>query len=488
MSKKVYKNTILYSITDYLPLASSFLLMPLFTRILTPEDYGNTALIQTFSILVTIALGLQLGGAINRFYFDHHHSKEELRKYLGSITIFLTVFSTLVALGFDFMGDSALKIIYPNSTLPWNPYYRITLITIVVTLIGNIFKGIIRTEEKGGLFLKWSFYITAGTIAFNFWQVVILRNGVLGILYANLFSALISLVVFFYLVKSRIQWHYEWKFVKPSMVYGIPLIPHALGGFLFLYSDRVVLEKFVPVATIGLYSIADRLASIVKTLVENMNTSYSPALLKRLKENEEEALSYFAELSVRLTGITLAFSLGIVFFAKEFLIIFTTPKYYGAWIFIPILTLAYIARVFSGFNGMSFIYKKKMASLPIISAIVGATNVGLNFYFLPKYGAVVAAWTTVVAYALQAILMYILAKKIFVIRFQVGKMLWLFGAFGCAYLLHHVLAPAEMQIGILEILLKLLGYLATCVLFYKILDWNPLLGGIEYFQRKWKKV
>ena len=122
--------------------------------------------------------------------------------------------------------------------------------------------------------------------------VIKFNAGVIGILWAQLFSAIAGLSAVVWLIRGWIKFKipvFPLGDIKDSLRYSMPIIPHMLSIYIYMFSDRLILKRFVPMADIGIYSIADTFASVLLLIVNAVNTAYSPRFLKLAQESTSKA-------------------------------------------------------------------------------------------------------------------------------------------------------------------------------------------------------
>ncbi len=420
------RDTVAYGIQSVLPQILSLVLLPLFTALLTPEDYATVNLCAVFSLLVAGFASLQLPSILGRFYFDCDQS--EISAMFSTI-----LYSTVVVVGIVTAlvvaaGDYLLAIVYPETAaagVTFFPLFFFSLISTGITLIASCCYLLLQVEREARLVLRISAVVALCHFLTSVLFVVVFRWGPKGVLGAGVVSALISLGMVLFAVRKHIVFSYQTKHVAPGLKYCLPLMPHFYGGFLFVSSDIIILEKYVTLAAVGLYAVAVKLSSPLSIFVEAFNRSISPQFMKMSKQSKTHAVAQFRELISKWFSVALFLWIGFCLFAWEAVTLITPASFHGATIFLPILSAAYVFRGLYCFAVNGLFYEKKTNWIPVITVIAGIANVVLNIYLVPKFGVIAAAWTTLFSYALSFILAVCIARFFYPLSWDIPRLVFM---------------------------------------------------------------
>ena len=297
-----------------------FFLLPIYTKYLSPSDYGTIALIQTFVSIVSIFVTLQLHKAIGKFFVDF--DGEDLATYLSTILFSCLGLAFLCISIIIYFFDAINNVIFTNQNFSFYPFFLYALLTVLFTILGSVFKSVLLFQQKASTVFFIEFPISILNIGLYF-HIVILEHGVLGSVLSSFYYSILTSIFFFAVTRSYFKLRFNYICLKPSILFTLPLIPHAISGFIFISSDKLVLEKYLSIYFIGLYAIAVKFVSPVKTLVDNFNTAYSPKLIKEYKVNPDDCMASFIKLSSIFYCLTLLTVYFVYLFAHEFLVLLT---------------------------------------------------------------------------------------------------------------------------------------------------------------------
>lgn len=361
---RVLGNILAYAAIGSLPQLVGFFMLPIYTRFMTPADYGILALLQSFNAILSIFIGLQLTSGMNVFYFDYD---DRNRRVYFSTILYGKILSALVitAILFKF-GDIIAKLIFSKENISFYPFLMLVIITAFLTNITSHANILYRVREKGSLALKISIFTTATSIGLGVWFVVVKELGAYGVLLAGAINGILSVFIHLSVVRSYITARFSWKMLRESLAYSLPLIPHRMGSFLFQLSDRIILEKFVLMNMIGLYSIAGKIAVIMALVNKSLNIALMPNFMRISKRDTAEARMKFKAVIVKWFVLASLIFLLLSMPAREILILLTPEAYHEAYLYVPILVLAYMLGGFFSFPANTIMFKKKLYTCPLL--------------------------------------------------------------------------------------------------------------------------
>ena len=409
MQRRVAGNSVAYIIVSILPFITAFITLPIYTRYLDPNDFGLVAIITTFGSLVGISMSLQLNTALPRLYFDE--DKGGVRKLFSTIFYSVMIIAGSLMLLISIVGDIIVTSLFPSIENEYFPLFFIGLFTVFLAQLSMVIHRLLIVQERGGVVLKRTLIVQPIGLIAGIYLVAYLKLAVLGVLVAVLITTLISLLINVWVVRNYFVKAWDKKRFKESFAYSWPIIPHALGGYLFMYSDILIMEKYLPLAAIGIYAVAERFSQILKVIVNAFGTALSPNFMRLAKESEIKAVNTFKVIISLWLFLILTIWLFLSLFATELVSLLTDEKYHEAHIYIPLLAAAYIFRGFYVFSSYPIFYTKNTKIIPKITLLAGLLNVALNILLIPIIGIMAAVITTFLSHMLTAILAHYYSKK-----------------------------------------------------------------------------
>lgn len=431
MSKKVFKNSVFYMIASFLPAIVGFLMLPIYSRYLIPEDYGVLALVLSLQAFLPLIMTLQIHSSISRFYFDYKDNKIKLHTFISTLTLLTFILSTIILILVLLNYKEIIFFLFPK-TIGYNNLFLLGILTAYLTVFNSIFIALIRVQQKAKLFMKASISLFFISLTINILEVVIYERGAYGVVEATFITIGISFFAYTFLVKELFTLKFDFNMVLEPLKYSIPLIPHSLSGLIFMYSDRIILERYVTLSAIGLYMFADKVAMIFKILVNEFNSAFSPFFNEKSKQSKVEAIKEVQNISLVFIYVTSMLMVLVALFSVELVYLLLDEKYFDTWIMIPLLSSAYIFRSLYCFSSSGLFFEKQTGKVAIITIVSGLANIGLNLWLIPIYGLIVAIYTTIFSFFLTFVMAELMSYKVYYLQLNMKKnflvLVYLFGS------------------------------------------------------------
>ena len=416
--KRLSLQSVIYTSGDLLNRAFGLLLIPIYTTYLTPDDYGILAITSTIASVLAILSMQSLESALTRFHYDYS-DQESQRSFHGTIWILMLICALIVVVVSGTIGRPIFAWLFPD--VPYAPYIQLAVWATFFTNISYVLlKSLLRVRERPTTFSILNILVFLVNTAFVIYFVVGREQGAQGNLEGRLLAAMLLAVPFiiFYFRDARLHWN--WKDAKRSLQFALPLLPHLLSLWVLNVSDRIILQRFVPLAEVGIYSLGYQIASMLQLLAFSVTNAWSPFFYKTA--GEPGAPRMLSRFSTYYMLLIVFLGAGISALAEDMLLIVASnPAYYAAYRVVPWVIMGFVMRGFYFLFVTCLYYMKQVRALPIVTIGAGALNIGLNLLTVPIYGYMAAAVNTFVAYAAQAIVMYFLAQKAFRLPYEMGR-------------------------------------------------------------------
>ena len=402
MSKytKLLSNTAILGAGTFISKVLVFLLMPLYTLVLSTEQFGTADILtQTANLLIPLA-ALGIGDGLFRFALD---TKGESRK-----EVFTTALSVVV------IGILPLAAIIQLLRLVdiYDGYVWLILFYICAANLHLVCANYLRACDKTKAFALQGIVNTVLTILLNILFLVVFDLGVLGyVLSVAVADTVITVAIFFICRLYRdISFKREEKGLLTRMLkFSIPYIPTTMMWMITSASDRFIVTAFSGAAENGLYAAAYKLPTIISlaggVFIEAWQfSSVSDA-------EPEERAKFFGTVYRNYMGIMFMGTSVLIAGSKILTTLLLADSYYSSWKYVPVLAIAMIFSAFSAFMGsVYFLEKRSMRSF--VTASVGAlTNIVLNFALIPSFGAMGAAVATAISYMVAFVIRAIDTSK-----------------------------------------------------------------------------
>ncbi len=414
--KRLGLSSIVYVSGNLLNRGLVFLLVPILTRVLTPDEYGILAVTSTLGSFLVIVLGLGLEVAVTQMYFKYE-TQAERRSLYGTLLAFWLIVSTLAALGLDFLGQTGVLDIFPH--VPFQPYLRIVVWTSYFSIFVALPQTIYMTMQQPLKAVTLAAVSSITTVSLSLYLVVYLGQGIIGSLHATFISATLMTGISIFLTGRMASRRLSYSKLKAALVFSLPLVPHTVAQWLISLSDRFILAGYVSAGSLGLYSLGYQFGALVVLFSSAINNAFFPIVNTQLSnENTHDkvpALGTYALLGIGSLG------LGVALFGEDLIRLLAPPQFHGAKVVVPWVALAYV------FHGVYLIWSRgtwfsmRTGWVPVLTMLAGALNVGLNYWLVPHWGIMAAAVNTAVAYGVLALLHGYLAHEVYPIAWEYDR-------------------------------------------------------------------
>jgi len=377
----------------------AFLSIPILTRLLSPNDYGQIAVFISMMEIFTLLIGLNFVAAIGRRYYEED---DKFGEYMYSTMLFVAIVGMTIAL--VFVGFS--KFIASYFDAPRVVVY-LAIGVAYGTVFVNLYLNYLRANLSSKRFVVVSFIQSVSLLLLSIVCIFMLsENRYLGRLWAQAAIATVFAVFAVKELRSKMRAKWDFAHVRYALVFGIPLIPHMLSYFILASFDRLIINQLKNAAEAGLYSLAYNVGSILMVVVGGLNGAWSPLLFKDLNNGRYDAIQVRSDFYAMFV-VFIAF--GLALFSREILMVMASPKFYQARHIVPVIVLSSVFIFLYQLCVNYTFYLKRNIWVSINTLAAGALNIVLNYIYIPRYGYAAAAWTTLASYVLLFILNYVAA-------------------------------------------------------------------------------
>jgi O-antigen/teichoic acid export membrane protein len=459
---KLTKDAGLYISGNLFQKAASFLLLPLWARFLTPQDYGITGTLAAYGGVLSALLMLGLNGSVVRHYYSYLNDSEKQKQYMSSVLVFLVVISGAVIFILNLWGP-VLWQRYTSNIIPFDPYVRLMLWSTYAALLFQIVLDIYRAQQKSRTYVGLQSGKFVFGIALTFIWVVALRSGAYGVMISQLISGVAAALIALYLMaKDGLTLSIKWRFIGSALAFGIPLVPHAMAHWALTASDRIILEQFVTLNEIGLYNFGYTLGLAATVLVTGINQAYAPYYYKLMQTDPDPAPKIVTVVS-RYIAIVGGICLGGILFAKEIVYLLLPREYFGATVYVGPIIISALFIGYYQFANKPLFHFKKTKIIPLLTGMAALLNIGLNLCFIPAFGAIAAAWTTAVSYGFSFVAFFLVGRRYQKVNFPLIK----YGVLTLIVILSAVMVNHWSVLSVPAILIKMgviIGYAILTVI------------------------
>jgi len=407
MLRAFLKDSAIYAIPALISRGLSLFLVPVYTRVLSPADYGSLDLLTVFAGIINLTIALEVSQGVARFYAGEQVPERKVAYASSAFWFTLACYSvfavTMLALADPLsgwiMGQAGLETAFQIGILYiW--------INGLFYLIQNQFRWELRSKNYAVVSLLMSF-VTAGV---SVWLAYGLHWGLDGLLIGMVAGSLSGTVLGLWWLRSSFRFRFDVARLREMLVFSTPLVFSGIAVWVSLYIDRLMINHFLTIEEVGLYGIGYRLASIAGLVMVGFQGALTPLVYTYYPEADTPR--QLARIFRLFLVFALMVFLGLSLFASEILRIMTTPAFYGSAVvvvyLVPALLLANMY-IFAPGIGIA----KRTHYLIWINTGGALLNGALNYALIPVLGIVGAALATMLNYFVVFTAYMVLSQRLY---------------------------------------------------------------------------
>ena len=402
--KQLAKNTLIITVGKICTQLITFFLLPLYTGILSTEEYGIVDVLNTLVSLLLPIVTFQVEQAMFRELIEVR-TKENKKKGIISTGVITVIFQCFLFL-------ILFAIISPFV----NNDYKIFLATNVITYIFlSLFQQIARGFGDNKKYAVGSFLSALFTIIFNVLFIAIIRLGATGMLLGTMLGQLLAIIYLFFSLKlyKYIEIRkYKKIILKKLWKYSIPLIPNAISWWVFNASNRVVTSSFLGVSQNGILAASLKFSTVFITFYNIFNMSWTESISVNI--NDDDIDGYFNKMFNIMMRLFTALGIGIIVCMPFVFPIMINEKYSSGYGLVPLSILGSLFNVVVGLISVIYVAKKNTKAIANTSIISAILNIIVNIVLIKFAGLYAAVIATFVAFFTMSIYrLYDIKKKYF---------------------------------------------------------------------------
>lgn len=415
--KQLGSDSVIYGLSGVVTRMIGIFLIPIYTRLFVPKDYGIINLINTTFFLLGLLVVCALDNSVSRWFYD---SKDEAdhKKTFGTWMWFQFILSATVAIVVIGLSPFLVHTFFREDGKPI--YFILPAFTMVANMLPAIINNWYRVHRRPVATVIFSLSQTLVTIGLSVWFVIILRWHITGVFAAlAISSALFSLVA----LQQMQGWlsisYFSKARLKPMLKYALPFIPAAIAYWLLNSTDSYFLAFFKNKAEVGLFGIGASVASGIVLFTGAFQQAWGPFAFSIM--NDDNAKQVYAHVFL-LYGYVMGFlAASLMLFAPEILMLLTAPAYHdAAWVAgilgynLVVIGFTYIAVIGTSIAKSTSPYGIAMLFATILTII-------LDIILIPKFGKEGSAIATVAAQLIVPAYLFYKGQKVYPIPYKYGE-------------------------------------------------------------------
>lgn len=389
--RKLLKNISIFGISEFASKLLVFIMLPFYTKYLSTDDFGNADLVMTVTNLLIPVFMLQIQSAVMRFTIENTQKKKYY--FLNGLLITLLGFALLLVL---LPAFKALHL--------FDGYYFLFYLLYFVTALNSLLAGYAKGLGKLTLIGTVGVINTAFVVGFNILFLAVLKTGIWGYLLSSIIGTGVSALIYCIFTAKDISLSRKYAEINTSKelaAFSLPLVPNSVAWWGVSSANKIVIKEYIDSSTLGLYSAASRIPSIISVLQTIISEAMVLSVLEQYDVSRKDD-AYFSVLYKTYSLFSIIVTLGVIVASKILALFLFANSFYDAWKYIPFLCLPPLWGSLSGYLGTFYSASKKNGGM-FISTIVGCGVVlafsltlvrfwGINAILYGNIAAYIAIW------------------------------------------------------------------------------------------------
>ena len=423
-TRTIFKQTTIYGIGNTIRKLSGVIILPLIKTYTSEAEFGAYTLLETIFIFTMVISEWGVKSGFNRWYHEMPSDTEK-----KSLFFTVSLFNYIVTIFFA-LGVGALLYYFSVPLLRFNLTPTVVwLFTVggILRLFQDVPFSLLKLLNKAKEQTLYASFNVLLTIIFMIWFMSFRKLGFEGIYHALFWAHLITFFTLIPIYRKHLKFSFKRKELKEMISYGLPLMVSAILTTTLNLSDRHIINHFKNIAESGNYGLAVKVANLLDMIfVASFITSFTFYYMQKM--HDPDSINVFNRLQRYFIIILAVAGFGIVLFSGEITwVVSSGDDYYQEGVkLIPFLILGLM------FSGLRYLFTlplskhKKTMVISRILVIAGLINFGLNIWWVPKYGKIGAAWSTLLVQMFAMVWLFIESRKYEEIKFRVKNTIVLF--------------------------------------------------------------
>jgi len=386
---------------------ASVFLLPLYTRHLTPADYGVMDLLDQAGNFLAILFGGNFSGAMFYFFFQKEDQQSRNRAAATNILGCLLAGALFAVFGVLFAVPIS-NLVFQSAAMA--TYFRILFVTMGLTFALEAVKSWLRAENKPHLFTATALVRLALVVVCSAVLLVVFSLGVRGILLSNLIVTAVATPVLLFYALRRVGLRFDGPLFGRMVAFAIPLALSGVALFVMHFADRFVLQRYVSLSDLGQYSVGYKIGMLMAFIHSSFHQYWSAQAYQLLRRPNAEVL--LSRIFTYMMVILAFCGLGLVAVTKPVLALLANSDYGKAALVVPIIVFAYYLRAAGDFFRVLFSVHKKTSWDAACNWSGALVCMACYLVLIPRYGAWGAAVATAITFFVVLLVAFAMARQL----------------------------------------------------------------------------
>lgn len=419
---KFLKDAATYAVSGAATTFIGVVMVPIYTRVFSPDEYGALDLITSMVAFLVIFLLMGQPSAVGRFYVDATDDRDA-RVSASTSGFFLLATCLLVAAAALPFHRHIARLLHGEPT--YSAAVALAICSVPFTVQFRFLQNLLKWRQEPVRYAGLSIASMVIGLSVIIYCVVIRRWGVTGVYAATLVNSLIFSCLGLALVRTSLAFVFSRRRLRELLAFGMPLVPVAVAYYFITYSDRYFLRYFIGLETVGMYAIGVRVSMVLALLLNGFEMAIGPFVYSHYRD--ESAPATFARTFDYVSVATALSVTGLALFAADIVNIFATPSYLPGHNVVPLLAGGTAIYGLGAYFSVGIGISKRTVHRAWTAVLAAALNIGLDFILVPRLGMAGAAGATVVSFLTLAVLQMRISQRFYAVPYRFRRNAIMYG-------------------------------------------------------------
>jgi O-antigen/teichoic acid export membrane protein len=412
------RDTLIYGSGIVLSRAASFLMLPIYTRYLTPDDYGILQLLQLTVDVAGILLTAGFVSALYRYYFKTRFEHERNAVVTTSLVLFTIANAIGAALLLTASPIVARHLLAGGGQADLVRIVAATFLLEVLTIVPLAYMQIVK---RPGLFTMTSLGRLFLQLTLNVVFLIFLGMGVRGILLSSLITTgVVGAIISTWLLRG-IGLQFDRSVAREITRFGLPYKFTNAGTFAINFSDRFFLKALSGLSAVGLYGLAAQFGMLVTSVASQpIMQAWNPRRFEHTHLERSERDDYYDRTFLAYNLVVVSCAVAVALFARPVIHIMAAPAFHSAAVFVPLLVAAQLIACWITVLGFGIDVSERTVYLSYATAVAAVVVIALHAVLIPPFGPMGAAVATLIGFLVRLTLVFAWAQRLWPITYRWG--------------------------------------------------------------------
>jgi O-antigen/teichoic acid export membrane protein len=426
MFKKIMdllRHTSVYAAGSIAAQVVGVILVPVYTRVFSPGQYGVIDIIATVSALLTLLFIAGQDSAVARYFIDAGSAKGK-REVASTGILYVAASAFLVVLILAPFSAVLAQELFKSGD--YGLVFLLGLLVVPFAVTTNMFNNLLRFKFQPVKSAVLSVGVPLVQTLLTILLVVFWNSGIIGVYIAALITNLTASVAGYLLTRNEISITISAGTLKKLLSFGLPYLVLSLSLYVMTYSSRYLLNYFSGLAEVGLYGVGYRIAAVIGMVTAGFELAWGPFVMSTYREDDSGRL--FARIFDYTSVVVCLAILGLSLFSRELLLLFATPAYADAFRVVPFIAASIVTYTLGAYFAIGIGLTGRTIHIGWTGLLAALVNIAAGILLIPLWGMVGAAAASFVSYLLLSTILLAISQKLRYVPFRFGRNVLLYVA------------------------------------------------------------